>query len=325
MECDIYFYEVYKEEEELLKKDLPMGIEAGFNYHTIQEIFEKEKICEPKAKIISIRTQSAVPRNWIDDGKISAVISRTTGYDHLKDFEDKIRLGYLPDYSRRAVAEQAIMFYFVLARKLIKQMEHFKDFNRNNLSGFEAKNKNILIVGVGRIGSEICRIAKGLGMEVFGVDRERKYKNVRYVGIDEGLKKADVIICAMSLNEKNKKYFNYEVLKKARKGVFFINVSRGELSPSADLLKLVKENHLGGLALDVYNEEYNLVKSLRTGRLGDGESKAVLELSKFDNVILTPHNAFNTHESTKRKAEQTIENLNYFLKTGKMKWEVPRD
>lgn len=230
---DIYFYEIFDEERKLLEENLPKNISAGFS----DKILQPEELSEPPAKIISIRTNSRIPVSWND--KISAVLSRTTGTDHLTDY--KIPCGYLPHYCSLSVAEQAIMFVFALARKLNLQISNFEKFNRSGITGREVKNMKLLIFGVGNIGYEIFKIAKNLGMQVSGIDVEEKFSDVKYSTIENSLGDADVIICSMDLNKSTYNYFNYEFLRCAKKGCLFINISRGEISPLEDLLKLVNE------------------------------------------------------------------------------------
>ena len=169
--------------------------------------------------------------------------------------------------------------------------------------------KKLLVVGVGEIGSEIVKIGGALGMETRGVDILQKYPYVTYSSIEEGLAWADVIVCAMNLTKENAGYFNYKVLKRARRGVVFVNVARGELSPTNDLVKLLDEGHVSALALDVYENESALAVALRSG-------KPDFPLLERPNVILTPHNAFNTAEAVERKAEQTIRQIEHFLQNG---------
>ena len=312
---DVFFYEAFDKEEELLKKYLPSNIKAGFTKETIQEYGKSE----PAAKVISLRTQSKIPDNWIN--KVSGLLARATGFNYLTQYADKVPCGYLPLYCHRAVAEQAMLLWMSLLRKLPAQIKQFNKFERNNLTGYECIEKKIIVVGVGNIGYEVYKIAKSLGMKAFGVDIEQKHSDVDYVTIEQGMELADVVVCAMNLTNQNKNYFKYDLFKKSKPGLIFVNISRGELFPTANIIKLLEEKHLGGVALDVYDKEQNIAEGLRTGNKNN-EIDEILNLQKQDNVILTPHNAFNTHESTDRKSSQSIEQIKYFLENNKFLWEV---
>lgn len=320
---DVFFYEAFAEEAEYLQQYLSPGIAAGFTSKTIQEY----GTAEPPAGLISIRTQSAIPVSWAT--KLAGILTRSTGYDHLEKYQKQgncnLPCGHLPPYCSRAVAEQAMLLWTALLRNLPGQAENFKSFNREGLTGRECENKTLLVVGVGNIGYEVVKIGQGLDMQVLGVDIVEKHHFVKYVTIDQGLAMADIIVCAMNLTAGNSCYFNYHRLKQARPGVIFVNVSRGEQSPSADLLRLLDENHLGAVGLDVFNHESELANSLRNGRGSDDEGVVnTLELAGRPNVICTPHNAFNTHEAIARKAKLSIEQINHFLKNGEFLRPVPR-
>lgn len=318
---DVFFYEAFEEEAEALKRYLPSDISAGFSWKTIQEKGD----AEPPAALISIRTQSVIPISWAR--KLSGILSRSTGYDHIKVYlqecNENIPCGYLPLYCSRAVAEQAMLLWISLWRKLPQQIEKFKSFNRDGLTGFECERKTLLVVGVGNVGYEIVKIGKGLDMEVLGVDIVKKHSSVPYVSIEEGLSRADVIVCAMNLTPDNAGYFSYRLLKKSKPGAVFVNIARGELSPSVELLRLLDEGHLGGIALDVYNNESKLAVALRMNESSnDDEVHATLALSRRTSVIMTPHNAFNTHEAVDRKAAQSISQISHFFKHGSFLWIV---
>jgi len=314
---DVFFYEAFDKEEELLRKYLPANIQAGFTKETIQEYGEDT----PPAKIISLRTQSKIPDSWVS--QISALLARATGFNYLVPYASQVPCGYLPLYCHRAVAEQAMTSWMALLRKLPKQLKQFNNFNRDNLTGFECKGKKIAVVGVGNIGYQVYKIAQGLEMEAYGVDLEEKHNDVNYVSIDEAIKQADIIVCAMNLTQKNKGYFNYNLLKQAKPGLIFANISRGEISPTTDLLKLIQENHLGGIALDVYDNEPIIAEGLRTNTTTNAV-KEIINLQKQDNVILTPHNAFNTYESTDRKSSQSIKQVKHFLEKNEFIWKVSK-
>lgn len=320
----VFFYEAFQEEAELLRRFLPADIEAEFDWRTIQESAHTH----PPANLISIRTQSEIPNSWLPD--LKGVLSRSTGYNHLvplaKVGKPAIRLGYLPLYCHRAVAEQAILLSLALLRKLPQQSRNFQQFHRDGLTGQECAGKTLLVVGVGNIGHEVAKIGTGLGMQVLGVDIVMKHSNVNYISIQEGLARADIIICAMNLTPDNHNYFNADRLRQTKSGVIFVNVARGEQSPSTVLLKLMQKGHLGGVGLDVYNAENELAITLRSGKTSrNKEVQATLALSKMPNVILTPHNAFNTYESVERKAEQSVSQIQHFLADGQFLWPLPLD
>ncbi|MBN1406227.1 MAG: hydroxyacid dehydrogenase [Calditrichaceae bacterium] len=319
---DVYFYEAFEEEALEIQKYMPSNIKAGYTWTTIQEAGH----ANPLAPIISVRTQSQFPPAWSD--KLQGILSRSTGYDHLIRYKVKTntsaKLAYLPLYCNRAVAEQAMLLWMALLRKLPQQMQSFKQFHRDGLTGFECEGKRLLVVGVGNIGSQIIQIGKGLGMKVQGVDLVKKHPGIEYVKFEEAIANADIIVSAMNLTSENAGYFNYDKLKQAKKGIIFINIARGELSPIKDLLRLIEENHLGGLALDVYENEVAIAHALRQKEtVSDELIKATLKLAEYPNVILTPHNAFNTNEAVERKAEQSVQQIEYYLKHNNFKWTVP--
>ncbi|MCX7915731.1 MAG: hydroxyacid dehydrogenase, partial [Verrucomicrobiae bacterium] len=285
---DVFFYEAFAEEEAELRALLPAHIHAGFTRDTIQETGHRQ----PPAPLISIRTQSIIPPDW----PLAGIVSRTTGYDHLIGL--RVPCGYLPRYCARAVAEQAIMLMLALLRKLPAQIRQFDRFDRDGLTGTECAGKNLLVVGAGNIGSEVVTIARALDMHVRRVDILPERADV---SLDEGLPWADAIICAMNLTPHNRGYFRYDVLRRARRGVVLVNIARGEFTPLTDLVRLLNERHLGGVALDVFEDEPHLATALRRGE------PVLTELRRHPNVILTPHNSFNTREALQRKAAQTIE------------------
>jgi D-lactate dehydrogenase len=319
---DVFFYEAFEEEVQALKSGIQNKINVGYSWKTIQEAAEEL----PPATLISIRTQSQVPASWA--GSLKGILTRSTGYEHLLKYKNEVEsstlFGYLPLYCNRAVAEQACMLWLSLLRKLNLQIKQFKDFNRDGLTGLECENKTLLVVGVGNIGSEVVKIGEGMGMEVLGVDIVRRFEQVKYVSIKDAISKADIIVCAMNLTKENVAYFNYDRLKKAKKGAIFINIARGEMSPSGDLLKLIEEQHLGGVGMDVFDQEAELATLLREGKRSfPADIQATMTLANKNNVIFTPHNAFNTRESVQRKSQQSIQQIENFLNKGQFIWPIP--
>jgi D-lactate dehydrogenase len=319
---DVFFYEAFAEEAAALHELLPSQIAAGYTDATIQEANHDQ----PPARLISVRTQSRIPAAWAPS--LDAILTRSTGYDHLQAYAAAVdrppQLGYLPLYCHRAVAEQAALMWLALLRKLPQQLTQFATFHRDGLTGGECLGRILVVVGVGYIGHEVCRIGSALGMRVLGVDIDPRYNDVEYADVDAALPQADVIVCAMDLNAANRGYFDSKMLGRAKRGAIFVNVSRGELSPSTALLQALRSGQLGGVALDVYEHEQDLAVALRSGQTpADVDARATLELSKLDNVLCTPHNAFNTAEAVRRKSDHSVRQILAFRKSGRFEWEVP--
>jgi D-lactate dehydrogenase len=318
---DIFFYEAFEEEAAELKRLLGKEFVYALDARTIQDVNH----VEPPSRLISIRTQSTIPVEWAD--KIDGVLSRSTGYDHLiayrKRITKKLPCGYLDEYASRAVAEQALLLSLSLLRKLPQQMKQFQAFERDGLTGLECLGRNLLVVGVGRIGTEIEAIARGMGFTTRGVDIVPNKAHVAYVPREEGIKWADVIVCSMNLTAENRGYFSDELLRKARRGCVFVNIARGELSPLEGLARLSEEGHLGGVGLDVYEDESALATLLRNPAMkADAALLSLNRLARCPNVILTPHNAFNTIEAVRRKSEMSVQQVRHFLQHKDFLWKL---
>ena len=320
--CDVYFYEAFEAEADALERGLG-DLRAGMDWRTIQEAGH----ATPPAPVISIRTQSAIPLAWA--AQLRAVLTRSTGYDHVKAYRSAagradLACGYLPLYCNRAVAEQAALLWMALLRKLPRQTGAFATFHRDGMTGRECQGRGLAVVGVGNIGAEVARIGRGLGMAVVGVDLAETRDDIEYVSLDEALGRADVVVCCMNLTPDNVGYFGYERLRRFRRGAVFVNVARGEMGPARDLLRALEQGMLGGVGLDVYNDEPELAVALRAGGAPPSdEARAAVELSRRADAILTPHNAFNTQEAVERKAGQSIEQARRVLAGDGFSWPVP--
>lgn len=322
---DVCFYEAFSEEASELRRMLPASITAAYTDRTIQEADH----ASPIARIISIRTQSQIPPSWAEE--LDAILSRSTGYDHLLAYaaavgEDCPALGYLPLYCHRAVAEQAILMCLALLRRLPRQLHHFRHFDRDGLTGSECQGRRLVVVGVGYIGYEVCQIAAALGMRVQGVDLEQKYEDIDYVDAPSAFADADVVVCAMNLTDDNRGYFDLSMLRQFKPGAIFVNVSRGELSPSTVLLQALEAGYLSGVGLDVYDQEAQLALALRSGKTStDPQVQAAIALSRRDDCLCTPHNAFNSSEAVTRKSEHSVQQIVAYLENGAFLWSPTDD
>jgi D-lactate dehydrogenase len=324
---DAFFYEAFSEEaERLLHHAGAAGLRVGHTSQTIQEAGH----AAPPAPVISIRTQSALPPAWA--AQVRGILTRSTGYDHLMAYRQSLPgppppLGYLPLYCVRAVAEQALLLWTALLRRLPRQLDQFDSFRRDHITGRENPGKVMALFGVGNIGYEIWRIATALGMIVRGVDPVHRHADVAYTTAEEALAEADLIVCAMNLTDRNRGYFNAARLALAQRQPVLINIARGEFTPATVLEAALNEGLLSGVALDVYNEEAPLAIALRSGNPAalTADNHALLRLRGRPDVLCTPHNAFNTLEAVERKSEQSLRTLLHFQKTGQFLWPLPEE
>ncbi len=317
----VFFFEAFAEEDVALRHFCRGRFAADYSWCSIQEWGSSQR---PPAPIISIRTQSAIPAAWA--AHLQGILSRSTGYDHLLHYQKAHKpcpaLAYLPLYCHRAVAEQAFCLCMALLRKLPKQIRQFKQFQRDNLSGMEIQGKNLLVLGVGNIGSEIVNIGRGLGMQVRGVDPLQKCPGLEYGSFEENAAWADIVMLAMNLNEANQAYFNQEKINMLKPGAMLINVARGEFTPLDVMAEAINNGQLGALGLDVYEDETSLGPALRSETTLSLNTH-LQALMKSEQVIMTPHNAFNTIEAVQRKAEQSVQQIEAFLKNGRFIWQLP--
>jgi D-lactate dehydrogenase len=300
------------------------SISAEYTDATIQEAAHTT----PPARLLSIRTQSQIPLTWA--AQLDAILTRSTGYDHLRAYaaatSASLGLGYLPLYCHRAVAEQAMLLWMALLRRLPLQVQQFRTFHRDGITGHECAGRTLVVVGVGNIGHEVCVIGRALGMRVLGVDIQPCHDDVEYVDIAAALPQADVLVCAMDLNLANYGYFGRSRWQHVKRGAVFVNISRGELSPTTELLSALDADQLSGIGLDVFDHESVLATSLRSGTLSnDIEVAATLELAMRDDCILTPHNAFNTAEAVHRKSEHSVDQIVAWQSEGAFLWPVSLD
>lgn len=323
MDYDVFFFEAFSEEAQALREQLPAGWTAGFAAETVQE----SGIEDIPAELISIRTQSILPLSWAS--RMRALVTRSTGYDHVRRYREQVpsadfQAGSLPLYCHRAVAEQALLLLLALLRRLPQQTRQFERFERSGLSGREMAGLRLLVVGVGNIGSELARLARNCGMQVRGVDLVERWEDIDYCSIDEGLPWAEAVACCMNLTDENRAYFDADRLSRMGRGSILVNVARGELSPLDALADALESGQLGGLGLDVYEDEPGLGVSLRSASRQEGwpHWEALQRLRAHPNHICTPHNAFNTRESVQRKAAQTIEQFVHFRQQGRLCWTI---
>lgn len=294
-------------------------------------VFIEEKISQDNiradAEVISIFVTSNVTRQMIEAmPKLRLIACRSTGFNNV-DFEATKEKGItvvnVPTYGESTVAEYAFTLLLALNRKLPKVLQaENEQFNPKDLIGHDLDGKVFGCIGSGHIGQKALKIAKGFSMEALAYDafpREGLDEQIgfKYVDIDELLSKADVVSLHVPYFPSNHHLINKEALAKMKPGSILINTARGELVDSNALIEALDSGHLGGAAIDViegevllnHNEETALLRSHTLPEDTLRHSVEISVLKKMPNVIVSPHNAFNTVEAINRINTTSAQNI----------------
>jgi D-lactate dehydrogenase len=220
----------------------------------------------------------------------------------------------VPAYSPYAVAEHAVALLLAINRKISRANNrvHNLNFSLSNLVGFDLHGKTAGIFGTGKIGRVAAEILRGFGMKVLAYDPfpspdwAEKF-GVEYTDPQTLARESAVISLHVPLTKETHHIIRRETLELMRPGVILINVSRGALIDTKALIDALKAGKLGGVGLDVYEEEEGIFfEDLSSKILQDDE---LARLLTFRNVLITAHQAFLTHEALAEIARVTVANL----------------
>lgn len=199
-----------------------------------------------------------------------------------------------------AVAEHTWALISGLTRRIVEADEStrrgaYKGWEPDIFLGSSLIGKTLGIVGLGGIGSMVARRAAGYKMNIIYNKRTRDTEceeklGVKYCSLDELLLNSDVVTLHVPLTDETRHMINKESLSKMKKGSFLINTARGSIIDEHDLVESLRDGHLQGAALDVFDNEPNIDP----------------ELVGMENVILTPHIASATHEAREAMADLAV-------------------
>ena len=239
------------------------------------------------------------------------VIGRAgVGVDNI-DAEAATRRGIVvmntPGANAVAVAELTIGLMLALARKVpaANASMHAGKWEKKSLQGSELKGKTLGILGLGRIGLEVARRARGFGLEIIGSDpfvsaAVARENGIRLVSLDEVIAGSDYLTLHVGLTPQTAGIINAKTLASMKKGVRIINCARGELVDDAALAEALKSGQVAGAALDVFTVE----------------PPKDSPFAQLDNVILTPHIAGSTGEAQEAVGIQIARQVREYLKLG---------
>lgn len=318
----IAFFEIEEWEKQYLADKLK-GHELAF----FPEPLTAENVADAKNfEAISVFICSTLSKEVLEKlPKLKCITTRSTGFDHIDTAyckEKRIAVENVPHYGTHTVAEHAFALILALSRKLFVSMQRTRngDFDHQQLTGFDLFGKTIGIVGLGDIGVSVAYIARGFGMKVVAYARHPSEElanrmGVTFLGLKELLAVSDIVTLHLPYTKQTHHMINKRHLKYFKKGSLLINTARGGLVQTEALLMGLEQGILGGVGLDVLEEE-NVIKEERQLFGNHGLNHAALKtlyydhvLMQHENVVITPHNAFNSAEALRMILDVTVTNL----------------
>jgi D-lactate dehydrogenase len=283
------------------------------------------------AEIISVFVNSEVKKEVIDAlPNLKCINTRSTGFDHVDVAYARakgIAVCYVPSYGAHTVAEFAFGLILTLSRKIFDahhQLREGNNFDLSHLKGFDLFGKTIGVVGTGRIGQNVVKIAHGFGMNILAFDLFPKKEladeyGFKYVSLDELLAQSDVITIHVPYTKETYHLLNSENLPRIKKGAILINTARGEVVETEALLENLKSEQIAGAGLDVLEGERELKEELHLLTNPQSHIEHMRQLVEdhvlidMSNVIVTPHVAFYTQEAKNDILQTSADGITGFI------------
>eukprot|EP00286_Rhodomonas_abbreviata_P025317 CAMPEP_0181295716 /NCGR_PEP_ID=MMETSP1101-20121128/4299_1 /TAXON_ID=46948 /ORGANISM="Rhodomonas abbreviata, Strain Caron Lab Isolate" /LENGTH=361 /DNA_ID=CAMNT_0023400493 /DNA_START=62 /DNA_END=1147 /DNA_ORIENTATION=- len=252
---------------------------------------------------------------------VKLVLTRSAGFNHI-DLVCCEKLGMkvmrVPQYSPHAVAEHAVGLLTSLVRRIPRAYNRVREhnFNLSGLEGFNIHGKVIGVLGTGKIGQITAKILSGfgpsrlLGYDLFPSPAMQESLGMEYVSVGELVAQCDIISLHLPLLPSTYHLINADTIQTMKKGVVIINTSRGGLIDASALEAGLKSGHIGGVGLDVYENEGSFFFNDCSDQILTDD--VLSRLLTFHNVIITAHQAFLTHEALQTIAETTLANMASF-------------
>lgn len=259
---------------------------------------------------------------------VKLIALRCAGFNNV-DLKNvgNLKVVRVPKYSPYAVAEHATALLLNINRKIYKSYQRVKKYNfsLDGLLGFDLHGKTVGVIGTGKIGKVFIQIMKGFGTNVIAYDvfkdeQASKELGFEYVSLGELCKKSDIISLHCPLTKETQNIINKDTIAMMKSNVIIINSSRGKLICTDDLIDAMSNNKIGGVGLDVYeNEEEFFLRDLSGSYKRD---KNLSLLISMPNVIITSHQAFFTSEALNKIASDTCSNISDIFSKGECENEI---
>lgn len=274
---------------------------------------------------------SAGGLDQLSEEGVRLIALRSAGFSHV-DLARAETLGMVvarvPAYSPHAVAEHTIALILALNRKIHRAYNRVREgnFSLDGLMGFDLAGKTVGVIGTGLIGEVVVRIMAGFGCRILAYDPKINPSCVALGAIPAPLgrllKESHIITLHCPLTPASHHLINATTLQQTLPGALLINTSRGAVIDTQAVVDALKTGQIGGLALDVYEEEADLFFEDLSAKFIPDDLFA--RLLTFPNVVITGHQAFFTTEALTAIAETTIANITAFERDGRPLHEVPQ-
>lgn len=233
--------------------------------------------------------------------KLKVISKYGTGLDNIDIHmapKKKIIVTNTPTANVDAVADLAFGLILSLARRIPEADQKTKNGKWEKIIGKSVWEKTLGVIGLGKIGRQVVKRARGFQMNILGFDlvKDKKFAQrygIKYVNLEKLLQKSDYITIHIPLNDATRGMISYKELEKIKREAFLINTSRGGIVDEQALYKALRNNQLKGAALDVYHSEPPVESPLK----------------ELDNVIMTPHIGAYTEEAIENMGMQAAQNL----------------
>ncbi len=324
----ITFFDTLPHEEIFLRKHIAKNFSESLEAQYISTSLHPAMQIEEDfldSDIVSVFTPSLLNREVLSKfTNLKFILLRSVGFSNVDigyTNENGIHVFNCPNYGDYTVAEYVFASLLALIRKIPQSNNALRMGNilLDKYMGVELFSKTMGVIGTGAIGSKVVKIAKGFSMDVIAYDIA-KNTDAEYVSLDELCQRADIISINAPLTPETLKMFDRNRINSLKKGVIIVNTARGEIIDTFALYDAILDRRIAYAALDVMECEDILWQKPSQASGFDGIKDACLKnflvanrLLKMDNVLITPHTAYDTKEATKRILEITLENINSCL------------
>lgn len=256
------------------------------------------------AEIITASWVSITEKIIKSTPSLKYIIVPGVGYDFIDTkaaTKADIKVINCPTHNALAVAEYTICLILAVTRRIVAANLALKNGNWNTQAylGTELSGKQLGLIGYGNIGRKVAQLATSFGMDVSYANSKTQPSH-----LDELIANADILSLHLPSTKQSKYLIDEKRLNLMKKSAYLINTARGAIVDQKALLTALKERRIAGAALDVFENE----------PITGNPNEEILQLTQLDNVVATPHIAYNTKETAIRLGKELIGNIQACIK-----------